>query len=167
MAEAGVGSDVVDVDGLAGLECLAELGVAVEVHHVVADARVFVARHQAHGPPPALRQEDRRAVQPERLAEPAGDGLHDIDEVQRAADLLEDLDHGEQVAPLVLEGVHPRLEAIDVVVGYRTECGHGPVPQGNWEPEDKPEPRARKPWHARRRAVKELGMSDSLTVARG
>ena len=96
-------SHVGDEHRLARLEGALELGVAVQVHHVVPDARVFVARHQPHRLAAALRQEDGAAVEAEGLAQPPGDGLHDVNEMQRAGDFLEDLDHGQEVLALVLQ----------------------------------------------------------------
>jgi len=50
-----------------------------------------------------LRKDDARAVEPEGLAQLARDGLEDVHEVERARDLLEDLDHGEQPGAFALQ----------------------------------------------------------------
>ena len=115
----GSAGRVGDEDGLAGLDRAPQLGIAVEVHHVVPDARILVARHQAHPAPAPLGEEDRAAVETEGLAQPQRDGLHDVREVQRAADLLQDLDDGQQVLPLLLQRVEPVLQPFDFV-----ECGN-------------------------------------------
>ena len=108
---AGSSAAVGDEHRLAGLQGALELGIAVHVHHVVPDARVLVARDQAHRLAAALHQEDGAAVEAEGLAEAACHGLHDVDEVQGAGDFLEDLDHGQQVPALVLERARPAAGA--------------------------------------------------------
>jgi hypothetical protein len=64
---------------------------------MVANRRVLVRRDEPHGPAAALREKNRAAVQPERLAELARDRLEDVDEMQRGGDFFEDLDDGEEV----------------------------------------------------------------------
>jgi hypothetical protein len=100
-----------------------QLGVALEIHDVVADGGIFVRGDETHRLATALGEEDRAAVEAERLAELPGDGLQDVDEVQRAGDFLEDLDEGEQVLALALELRDMRGETVRV--GGRG--GHGIV----------------------------------------
>jgi hypothetical protein len=115
--ESGIVGDIGDEHCLPGLERALELGIPGQIHHIVADARILVARHQAHRVAAALREEDRAAVQPERLAQAAGDRLDHVREVQRARDLLEDLHDREKVPLLLLECLDARLEPLDVVGG--------------------------------------------------
>ena len=76
-----VGHGVGDEHRLARIERSLELRIPLEVNDEVADRGVFVARDE-----PDLivraRQEDRAAVEAERLPELAGDRLEDVDEVE-------------------------------------------------------------------------------------
>jgi len=51
----------------------------------------------------ALRQENGAPVQSERLTQLAGDGLEDVGKVEGSGDFFENLDHGQEVLPLVFE----------------------------------------------------------------
>jgi hypothetical protein len=111
--EHGLGGRVGDEDRLTRLERPLELGVAGEVDHQIADGRVFVARDQ----PDIGRvrgQEDRAAIEAERLAQLAGDGLQDLAEVERARDILEDIDERDEVVTLAAELLDLGPEAGDV-----------------------------------------------------
>src|SRR6266540_5370092 len=72
-------------------------------------------------------EEDRAAVEAERLAQLAGDRLENVEEVQRGRDFLEDLDDGEEVFALALEVGHPRREACRVGGGGGGGRSHGIV----------------------------------------
>src|SRR5439155_649936 len=91
------------------------------------NGRVLVRGDQPHGPAPALGEKDRAAVQPERLPELAGDGLEDVDEVERRGDFLEDLDDGEQMLALALELGNARLESGEESHGVVCVPGGGGV----------------------------------------
>ena len=105
-----------------------QLGVAVHVDHVVPDARVLVARDQAHRLAAALHQEDGASIEAEGLAQSACHGLHDVHEVQGAGDFLEDLDHGEQVPALVFELLDPLLEPLELLpLALSDRRGHARV----------------------------------------
>ncbi len=62
--EGGIPGGVGDVDHLAGLQGTAQLGVAVQIHHVVPDSRILVARHQVDRAAAALRQKHRQRSSP-------------------------------------------------------------------------------------------------------
>src|SRR2546427_3043682 len=64
-----VGGRVGDEHRLAALHRAFQLGVALQVHHVVANGGILVGRDQPHGPAAPLGEKDRAAVQPERLAQ--------------------------------------------------------------------------------------------------
>src|SRR2546427_5944786 len=109
--QARIGGGVGDEHRLAPLHRALQLGVALEVYYVVANGRILVGGDQSHRPAAALGEEDRAAVQPERFAELACNGLEDVDEVERGGDFLEDLDDGEQMLALALELGNARLES--------------------------------------------------------
>ena len=75
--------------------------------------------------PAPLRQVDGAAVETERLAQLLGDGLHDVGKVERAADLLEDLDDREEMAALVLQGLDPGRQALEFFGGGTGGLNHG------------------------------------------
>src|SRR3989475_509519 len=87
-----------------------QLGVALEVRHVVANGGILVRGDQPHGPAAPLGEKDRAAVQPERLAQLTRDALEDVDEMERGGNFLENLDDGEQMLALALELGNARLE---------------------------------------------------------
>src|SRR5205814_7825580 len=95
---------------LAALHRAFQLGVALQVHHVVANGGILVGRDQPHGPAAPLGEKDRAAVQPERLAQLTRDALEDVDEMERGGNFLENLDDGEQMLALALELGNARLE---------------------------------------------------------
>src|SRR5205823_6967437 len=92
-----------DEHGLAALHGALQLRIPLQVHHVVADRRILVGRHEPHGLAAPLREEDGAAVEAERLAQLARDRLQDVDEVERGGHFLEDLDHREEMRALALE----------------------------------------------------------------
>jgi len=65
--------------------------------------------------PAALGQEHRAAVEPKGVAEPARHRLHDIEIVQGAADVAEEVEQREQLFALPLEGLDAGLEAGDLI----------------------------------------------------
>src|SRR6185369_3320381 len=81
----------------------------------IPDRRILVARHE---PDLALlpREEDRAPIEPEALAELAGDRLEDVDEVERGGDLLQDVDDRGEVVALALERGEARPEARHLVI---------------------------------------------------
>ena len=70
--EHGVGAGVGDEDGLAAIEGALQLGVALQVHHEIAQTWVFIRRHEAHVPLVA-EQEDGASVKTECFSETLGD----------------------------------------------------------------------------------------------
>jgi hypothetical protein len=108
--EVGVPLRIGNEHRFARFQCLPDLGIAVEVHHVVADRGVLVRRYEAGRALAVLGQIDRTAVEPERLTQLACNTLQDVDDVQGAGDFLEDLDHRQQVLALVLELADPALK---------------------------------------------------------
>ena len=82
---------------------------------MIPDRGVFVAGDQMDCATAALGQEHRAAVEPERVAEPARHGLHDIEIVQGAADVPEQVEQREQLLALPLERLDPGLEAGDLI----------------------------------------------------
>ena len=62
-----------------------------------------------------LGQEHRAAVQPEGVAQAAGHGLDDIEVVQGAADVAEQVEQREQLLALPLERLDAGLEAGDLI----------------------------------------------------
>jgi hypothetical protein len=103
-----------DEHRLAALERALELRIAVQVDEQVPNRRILVARDEAHLVPVA-RQEDRAAIEAERLAELSRDRLQDVDEVQRRRDLLQDVDDRGEVIALALDGRESPLEARQLV----------------------------------------------------
>src|SRR2546421_4538220 len=95
---------------LAALHRAFQLGVALQVHHVVANGGTLVGRDQPHRPAAPLGEKDRAAVQPERLAQLTRDALEDVDEMERGGNFFENLDDGEQMLALALELGNARLE---------------------------------------------------------
>ncbi len=79
--EVGVGGGVGDEDGVARVERALQLGIAIEVDDEVADRRILVAGDESYLVFLA-GQEDRRAIEAERVAELAGDRLENVDEVK-------------------------------------------------------------------------------------
>jgi len=97
-AEHRVVRGVGDEHRLAALERALELRIAIEVDDEIADRRILVAGDEADFILVA-GEEDGAAIEAEGLAELAGDGLEDVDEVERRGDFLEDVDDcGEVVA---------------------------------------------------------------------
>ena len=76
---------------LAGFEGPAELRVSLEIDDEVTDRRILVAGDEADVAGFA-GEEDRASIESERFAQLPGDGLQDVDEVERGGDLLEDID---------------------------------------------------------------------------
>src|SRR4029079_15590620 len=107
--------DVRDEYRATGLDGLSQLRIAVEVHHVVPDARILVAGHESNGPPVPLRQEDRAAIQPECLSQPPRDRLDDVHQVEGPRDFLENLDDGQEALPFVLQVPNLGLKAFGVL----------------------------------------------------
>src|SRR5204863_59693 len=108
--ETRIGGRAGDEHRLAALHRAFQLGVALEVHHVVANGGILVGGDQPHGPAAALGEKDRAAVQPERLAQLTRDALEDVDEMERGGNFLENLDDREQMLALALELGNARLE---------------------------------------------------------
>jgi hypothetical protein len=117
-AQHRVGRGVGNEHRLPALEGALQLGVAIEVDHQVADGRILVAGDEADFfLLPA--EEDRAAIEPERLAELAGDRLQDVDEMERRRDLLQDVDDRYEMVTLPLELRDFRLEASDLRALWR------------------------------------------------
>lgn len=120
--ELRIGSGVGDEDSVAGLEGALQFGITVEIDDQVSDGRVLVTGHEANLVLFA-GQEDRGAVEPERIAEFSGDGLEDVDEVEGGGDLLQDVDDRNQVVALALEFGYAGLETEELVIppiGFRS-----------------------------------------------
>ena len=100
---------------LAGVERALQLRIAIEVDDEIADGRIFVARDE---PDFVLLagEEDRAAIEPEGVAELAGDGLQDVDEVQRRGDFLQDVDDGDEMVALALQLGDARAQPSDFVI---------------------------------------------------
>jgi len=113
--EVGIGGRVGDEHGVAGVERALQLGIAIQVDDEVADRRIFVARDQSNLVL-FTRQEDRRAVEAERVAEFAGDGLQDVDEMQRGRDFLEDVDDRDEVIALALQLGYAPVQPDELVI---------------------------------------------------
>ena len=94
---------------LARFEGALQLRIAVQVDDQVPDGGILVA-----GDEPDLGvvagEEDRGAVEAERLAQLARDGLQDVDEVQRRRDFLQDVDGRDQMVALTLKLGYPRFQ---------------------------------------------------------
>ena len=114
MLERRIGRRVGDEHRLPALNGAAQLGVAIQIHQVVADGGILIRGHEPHRLAAALGEENRAAVEPERLPQLARDRLQDVHEVQRTRDLLEDFDDGEQVLALVLEFGDARGEPLGI-----------------------------------------------------
>src|SRR6185437_1010374 len=112
-----LGSDVRNEYRLTRLEGALELRVAIEIDDEVADRRVLVASDEPHFVGVA-GEEDRAAVQLERLAHLPRDRLEDVDEVERGRDVLQDVDDGEQMVALALQLGDPRPKVGAVGAGY-------------------------------------------------
>ncbi len=100
--EHGIVRRVGDEDGFTRFERALQLGVAIEIDDEVADRRIFVAGDEANVASLAS-EEDRAAVEAERLTELPCDGLQDIYEVKRSRDFLEDVDERDQLVTLALQ----------------------------------------------------------------
>ena len=92
-----------------------QLRIAIEVDDEIADRRILVARDEADLVLLA-GEEDRAAVEAERVAELARDGLQDVDEVQRRRDLLQDVDDRDEVVALALQLGYARAQPRDFIV---------------------------------------------------
>jgi hypothetical protein len=114
-----------DEDHLPTLQGAPQLGVALEVHHVVADGRILVGRHQPHRVASPVGEEDGAAVEAERLTQLPRDDLEDVDEVEGALHFPQDLDHREQVLAFLLQLRDPRREPLALGVGEGGGNGHG------------------------------------------
>ena len=102
MLQVGIVLRVGNEDDLAGVQGALELGVPSQIHDIVPDARVLVGRHEPRGLAALLAEEDGAPIEAEGLAELLGDGLQDVDEVQRARDLLQDIDRLAETAEAAL-----------------------------------------------------------------
>ena len=101
---------VCDKNRLTTLERLFQFGIAIEIHDKIPDRWIFITRHQSHFVA-LTREENRAAVETECFAELAGDGLQNINEMQRRADFLQNLHHGDQPVAFAGERVEVRLVA--------------------------------------------------------
>ena len=101
-AQRGVRGGVRDEHRLARIERALQLGVAIEVDDEVPDGRIFVAGDEADFVLVA-GQEDRAAVEAERVAELARDRLQDVDEMERGGDFLQDVDDRDEMVALALQ----------------------------------------------------------------
>lgn len=112
--ERRIGERVGDEHRLARLEGALELRVAIEVDDEIANRRILIAGDEADLVLLA-GEEDRAAIEPEGVAQLAGDGLQDVDEVERRGDFLQDVDDGRQVVAFALQGVDLCLQARDLI----------------------------------------------------
>ena len=121
-AQRRIGRRVGNEHRLARLERALELRIAIEIDDEIADRRILVARDEANLVLLA-GEEDRAAVEPERVAQLARDGLQDVDEMERRRDLLQDVDDGDEMVALALQlgyaAAQPRHFVI-VRVSHRT-----------------------------------------------
>jgi hypothetical protein len=62
------------------------------------------------------RQEDRAAVESERLTQLAGDRLQDVDEVERGRDLLQDVDDRDEMVALALQLGYAGAQPADLIL---------------------------------------------------
>ena len=95
-AEHRVVGGIGDEHRFAALERALELRIPIEVDDEVADRRILVAGDEADFILVA-GEEDCAAIESEGFAEFAGDGLEDVDEVERCGDFLEDVDDCREV----------------------------------------------------------------------
>ena len=91
-----------DEHRVAGFERALELGVAIQIDHEVPDRRILVAGHESDVGV-AAGEVDGAAIEPERLAELAGDRLQNVYEVERGRDVLQDVDDGDELITLSLQ----------------------------------------------------------------
>ena len=73
MGHRGILFHIRDVNCLTLGERAPQLGIAVEVDHIVPDARIFEARNQAGGLVIPFREKDRAPIEAEHLAQSSGD----------------------------------------------------------------------------------------------
>ena len=114
-AERRVGGRIGNEHRLARLEGALELGVAIQIDDEVANRRILVAGDE----PDFLvfaGEEDRAAIEPERLAQLAGDRLENVDEVKRGGDFLQDVDDRDEVVALALQLGYARAQPADLIL---------------------------------------------------
>ena len=104
-----------DEHRLARVERALQLGIAIEVDDEVPDRRILVARDE-----PNLvlfaGEEDRAAIEAERVAQLAGDRLENVDEVKRGRDFLQDVDDGDEVVALALKLGYASMQTDELVI---------------------------------------------------
>lgn len=61
-------------------------------------------------------EKDRAAIQPERLAQLARDGLEDVDEMERRGDFLQNVDDGDEMVALALQLGYAGAQPADLIV---------------------------------------------------
>ena len=123
--ETGIVGGIGDEHGLGAVDRALQLGIPLQIHEVVADRGIFVRGDEAYLLAAPLGEEDRAAIQSERFAQLARDGLQDVDEVQRPGDFLENLDHREQVLAFVLELGNPGRQPLTFRLAVGGGNGHG------------------------------------------
>ena len=106
--EVGVGGRVGNEHRVARVERPLQLGIAIEVDDEVPDRRILVAGDEADFVFLA-GEEDRRAVEAERVAQLASDRLQNVDEMERGRDFLEDVDDRDEMVALALEFGYARV----------------------------------------------------------
>ena len=98
-----------DEHRVAGFERARELGIAIQVDHEVPDRWILVAGHESDVGV-AAGEVDGAAIEPERLAELAGDRLQNVYEMERGRDVLQDIDDGDELITLALQLRDPLLQ---------------------------------------------------------
>lgn len=114
-AERRIGGRVRDEHRLAGIQRALELRVAVEIDDEIANRRILIAGDETNLVLFA-REEDRAPVEPEGVAELAGDGLKNVDEVEGRRDFLQDVDDRDQVVALALQLGYASAQPSDFIV---------------------------------------------------
>ena len=103
-----------DEDGLSGLERALQFRVTAQVNDEVSQRGILEGRHHADFLGHVTGQVDRASIEPEQVAQPLGDALQDLREVQRRAHLLEDVHRGRQLVPLARQLLDTLAEQRDV-----------------------------------------------------
>jgi hypothetical protein len=109
-----IGDRVRDEHRFTRFEDAPQLRITIDVDDEIPDAGILVARDQADLVL-LTRQEDGAAIETERVADPAGDRLKDVDEMQRGRDFLQQLDDRDEMIALALNLSEARPQLRDFV----------------------------------------------------
>ena len=106
----GVNRSVGNEHRLARFKCALQLRIAIQVDDEIPDRRIFVAGNQPYFGVVA-GEKDGGTVETEGLAKLSRNGLQNVDEMQRRADFLKDVDGGDQMVAFTLKLGYPRFQS--------------------------------------------------------